>query len=81
MDFKKSNKTFKDYNWKFIFFCAVFLFFSGIDSAIGEGKIVAITHGDNSISSLKVSDLQKMYQGNKLQWDNGKAIKLRFMTS
>ena len=53
MDFKKSNKTFKDYNWKFIFFCAVFLFFSGIDSAIGEGKIVAITHGDNSISSLK----------------------------
>jgi ABC-type phosphate transport system substrate-binding protein len=76
MNFKKPNKLFKSFNWKFTFFCAIFLFFSGIDSAIGEGKIVAITHENNSVSSLNVSDLQKMYRGNKLQWDNGEAIKL-----
>jgi len=76
MNCKKPNKPFKNFNWKFTFFCAVFLFFSGIDSAIGEGKIVAITHEKNSVSSLKVSDLQKMYRGNKLQWDNGEVIKL-----
>ncbi len=76
MNLKKTNKDFKNFNWKFAFFCAVFLSFAGINSAVGEGKIVAITHEKNSISSLNLVDLQKMYQGNKRQWDNGEAIKL-----
>jgi|GEM_PF-2817401 len=74
MNSLKPNKIFRNFRWNVAALCGVFLFFSGVSSALGE--IVAITHKKNSLSSLTVLDLKKMYQGEKLQWDNGEAVKL-----